>query len=87
MDTLQNLVQVVASNKYLKTTLMVVVNIKMRYSGKMPFVIMDSYKDKPILDRQDIIYCRVSTNKQKNDLSRQVMDVINYCNIKQEIFK
>jgi len=30
LDTLQNLVQVVASNKYLKTTLMVIVNIKMQ---------------------------------------------------------
>ncbi len=31
-------------------------------------------------DRVNIIYARVSTNKQKTDLSNQVSQLINYCN-------
>jgi predicted site-specific integrase-resolvase len=34
-----------------------------------------------IPDRVNIIYARVSTNKQKVDLSNQVSQLINYCNI------
>jgi len=34
-----------------------------------------------IPDRVNIIYARVSTNKQKVDLSDQVSQLINYCNI------
>lgn len=30
-------------------------------------------------DRINIIYCRVSTYKQKNDLSNQITDLIKYC--------
>ncbi len=33
-----------------------------------------------IPDRVNIIYARVSTNKQKTDLSNQVSQLINYCN-------
>lgn len=32
------------------------------------------------IERKNIIYARVSTNKQKNDLSNQVMQLLNYCN-------
>lgn len=33
-----------------------------------------------IIDRINVIYCRVSTYKQKNDLANQILDVIDYCN-------
>ena len=36
----------------------------------------------PDSDRTNIIYCRVSTYKQKNDLANQVLQVIDYCNTK-----
>ena len=34
----------------------------------------------PNFNRINIIYCRVSTYKQKNDLANQVLQVIDYCN-------
>ena len=34
---------------------------------------------KPLNTRKNIIYCRVSTYKQKNDLANQVLQVIEYC--------
>lgn len=37
-------------------------------------------KPLPVVDRVNIIYCRVSTYKQKNDLANQVLHVIDYCN-------
>jgi len=39
-------------------------------------------KPNPVLNRSNIIYCRVSTYKQKNDLANQVLEVIDYCNSK-----
>jgi predicted site-specific integrase-resolvase len=39
-------------------------------------------KPMPDFDRTNIIYCRVSTYKQKNDLANQVLQVIEYCNSK-----
>ena len=37
-------------------------------------------KNIPILEKFNIIYARVSTYKQKNDLANQVTELINYCN-------
>ena len=34
----------------------------------------------PNIDRVNIIYSRVSTHKQKNDLANQVLQLIDYCN-------
>jgi len=31
-------------------------------------------------DRYNVIYCRVSTHKQKNDLANQLLSVVEYCN-------
>jgi len=36
--------------------------------------------ENPNSERINIIYCRVSTYKQKNDLANQIFQVINYCN-------
>jgi predicted site-specific integrase-resolvase len=36
--------------------------------------------EKPKTERSNIIYCRVSTYKQKNDLANQITNIINYCN-------
>jgi predicted site-specific integrase-resolvase len=35
---------------------------------------------KPKQERVNVIYCRVSTYKQKNDLANQITNIINYCN-------
>ena len=43
-------------------------------------------KNKPNEQRKNIIYCRVSTYKQKNDLSNQVLNIINYCNMNNIIY-
>ena len=33
-----------------------------------------------IKERTNVIYARVSTHKQKNDLANQVLELVNYCN-------